>query len=325
MLRKKIVIAGGTGFIGSGLTEWFGQENEIFILTRNAGETNNTFGSGRAGRKAASLRYVAWDGRTQGPWTTILEGADLLINLSGKSVNCRYTEANKAAIFSSRLEPTRALGEAVRSLQHPPALWVNLASATIYRHAEDRPMDEYTGEIENDFSVQVCKQWEQTFFAEDTPATRKVALRTAVTLGNGGVMIPYCNLVKFGLGGCQGNGRQMYSWVHLHDVARMIDWLFDHPECSGVYNCAAPFPVANRVFMQTLRQVAGHAIGLPAPAWMLQIGARMIGTEPELLLKSRWVLPTRITEAGFVFQYPELKGAMEQVIGELPRKRYHLF
>lgn len=313
MKNKKIVIAGGSGFIGAGLIEYFGLENSIVVLSR------------AEARRSGAVSYVQWDGKSPGPWVQALEGADLLVNLAGKSVNCRYNEANKAAIFDSRRQSTAILGEAVKSLQKPPALWINAASATIYRHAEDRPMDEFTGEFHDDFSVQVCRLWEKTFNDITLPYTRKAVLRIAITLGKQGVMEPYLNLVKFGLGGYQGNGRQMYSWVHITDVARMMEWLFEHPECSGTYNCAAPGPVTNREFMATLRKAAGHLFGLPAPAWMLKIGAALIGTETELLLKSRWVLPTRITQAGFSFRYPQLEGAMAQIISGLPRRRYHLF
>ncbi|RPD39267.1 TIGR01777 family oxidoreductase [Chitinophaga barathri] len=317
MKNKKIVLAGGSGFLGAGLADYFGHSNEIIILTRNPGGLN--------GAAHPDAVYVQWDGRSTGPWTAFLEGADLLVNLSGKSVNCRYTEANKAEIFASRTESTHALGEAIKGLKQPPALWINAGSATIYRHAEDRPMDEFDGEIENDFSVQVCKKWEQAFNKINLPHTRKVILRIAVTLGKGGVMNPYLNLVKFGLGGHQGNGKQKYSWVHIMDVARMMEWLYHHPECEGTYNCSAPNPVDNHEFMATLRKTAGHRFGLPAPAWMLAVGAAMIGTETELLLKSRWVLPTRITRAGFAFKYPHLQEAMQQIVGSCPGRRITCF
>ncbi|MBO9154620.1 TIGR01777 family oxidoreductase [Chitinophaga sp. GCM10012297] len=314
MKNKKIVIAGGTGFIGNGLVEYFGEYNRIVILSRHPQNSTHP-----------NVTHVKWDGRTTGPWVATLEDADLLINLAGKSVNCRYNKANKAEIFASRTDSTRILGEAVKSLQNPPALWINAGSATIYRHAEDRPMDEFTGEIENDFSVQVCKLWEKTFSETDLPRTRKVFLRIAVTLGAGGVMTPYLNLLKFGLGGRQGSGRQRYSWVHIEDVARMMEWLYTHTECEGTYNCVAPNPVTNNEFMATLRKTCGHYFGLPAEEWMLKIGAALIGTETELLLKSRWVLPTRITQAGFTFKYPHLQEAFQQIVGRLPRKAYHLF
>lgn len=315
MNNKKIVIAGGTGFIGESMIHHFGgNNNSIIILTRKPQPSRR------------NVTYAYWDGKNTGEWAQLLEGADLLINLAGKSVNCRYTEANKAAIFASRVESTQVLGEAIKQLKNPPALWINAGSATIYRHAEDRPMDEFTGEIKNDFSVQVCKRWEQTFNDITLPNTRKVILRIAITLGKeGGVIDPYLNLLKFGLGGFQGNGRQMYSWIHVTDVIRMMEWLYEHPECQGTYNCAAPNPVTNKVFMETLRKATGYNFGLPAYTWMLKIGGALIGTEAELLLKSRWVIPAKITQAGFTFQYPELREAFRQIISELPRKRYHLF
>ncbi|HEY0271869.1 MAG TPA: DUF1731 domain-containing protein, partial [Chitinophaga sp.] len=211
--------------------------------------------------------------------------------------------------------------------QQPPKVWINAASATIYRHSLDRPMDEATGEMENDFSVQVCKQWEQAFNDITLPHTRKIILRIAVTLGaaSGGVMGPYLALVKYGLGGRQGNGKQMYSWVHIDDVCRMMAWAFENNSVQGVYNCSAPNPVPNHTFMQTLRNVTGHRMGLPAPAWLLKIGARMIGTETELLLKSRWVIPARARAEGYVFKWPNLKPAMANIVQALPRRRYHLF
>lgn len=314
MENKKIVIAGGTGFIGQGLIDHFGEQNDLVILTRRP-KTNK----GRT-------HYVYWDGETLHGWETQLENADLLINLAGKSVNCRYNEKNKKEITGSRTNATAILGEAVRGLVNPPQLWINAASATIYRHAEDRPMDEFTGEIANDFSVQVCKQWEQTFNGITLPHTRKIILRIAVTLGHqGGVMAPYLNLLKFGLGGRQGSGRQMFSWVHITDVCRMISWLYEHPQLDGTFNCSAPHPVKNDMFMLTLRRVSGHVIGLPAPAWLLAMGACLIGTETELLLKSRWVLPTRISRAGFKFRYPYLQEAFENILQQLPRKQYRLF
>ncbi|ASZ09548.1 TIGR01777 family oxidoreductase [Chitinophaga pendula] len=313
MRNKKIVIAGGTGFIGKGLCAYFGTDNDVVVLTRHPAAAE--------GR----VQYIYWDGRTLGGWEGYLDGADLLINLTGKSVNCRYTAANRQEIFDSRTQATAILGEAVRLCGQAPRVWINAGSATIYRHAEDRAMDEYNGEIEDDFSVQVCKRWEGTFNALVLPGTRKIILRIAVTLGaQGGVIFPYLNLVKFGLGGYQGTGRQMYSWVHITDICRMMEWLYERDDQEGTYNCSAPQPVTNRVFMQTLRKATGYWFGLPAPTWILRIGAKLIGTETELLLKSRWVLPTRITQAGFRFRYPQLRGAMDAIVAELPRRRYWL-
>jgi hypothetical protein len=177
----------------------------------------------------------------------------------------------------------------------------------------------------NDFSIQVCKLWEKTFFEMRTPFTRKIGLRMAITLGSGGVMTPYFNLLKFGLGGRQGNGRQMYSWVHIEDTIRMIEWIFEHPELEGTYNCCSPNPVTNNAFMSTLRKFTGHKFGLPAFEWMLAIGAKLIGTETELILKSRWVVPTKILQTGFTFKYPLLENAFTDIINKTPRHNYHLF
>jgi uncharacterized protein (TIGR01777 family) len=314
MKNKKIIIAGGTGFIGQGLIKYFGEHNDIIVLTRHPQVNRDR------------VKYVWWDGETLHGWEKNLEKADLLINLAGKSVNCRYTEKNKQEIFDSRTASTRILGEAINTLEHAPKLWVNAGSATIYRHAQDRPMDEFTGEIQDDFSVQVCKRWEAAINGIDTPHTRKVILRIAITLGaDGGVIHPYLNMVKFGLGGYQGNGRQLYSWVHITDVCRMIEWLHEHPEQAGTYNCSAPNPISNRQFMQTLRKAAGQSFGLPATSWMLSIGACLVGTEKELLLKSRWVIPTRALQAGFTFKYAHVQQALENIIAQLPRRRYQLF
>lgn len=358
MKHKKIIIAGGTGFIGQALAARWGKENNVIILSRqSATAKNNRFGKRLlTADDGYYITYWHWDGRfVEKHWADELEGADLVINLAGKSVNCRYTQQNKKDIFDSRTDATRAIGQAIREATVPPKLWINAASATIYRHATDKAQDEYTGDMEdhgsdarraiisdvapagqiadqaprrhfkNDFSVEVCKRWEKTFDEQRTPFTRKVALRMAITLGEGGVMIPYLNLVKTGLGGRQGNGRQMYSWVHIEDVARAIEWFLDHPELEGVYNVAAPAPVTNSFFMSTLRRITGHTIGLPAPVWLLRLGAFLIGTETELILKSRWVVPTKLLETGFEFQYARVDAALRSIVRKMPRKQYHLF
>jgi uncharacterized protein (TIGR01777 family) len=260
------------------------------------------------------VRYVYWDAQHTGDWVQYLEGSDVLINLAGRSVNCRYTEARKQEIMESRVAATRVLGEALQELKQPPALWVNGASATIYRHADDRAQDEFTGEIENDFSVQVCKAWEHAFAQATVPHTRKAVLRMAIVLGSGGALVPYRRLVNLGLGGKHGTGRQMFSWIHETDLCRIVEWLYDHPGQSGVYNAAAPGPVSNSRLMMLLRRLLHRPFGLPAPEWLLQLGAGIIGTETELLLKSRWVLPARLLQQGFVFAYPELENALRQII-----------
>ncbi|HKO80470.1 MAG TPA: DUF1731 domain-containing protein, partial [Chitinophagaceae bacterium] len=237
----------------------------------------------------------------------------------------RYTEKNKKEIIDSRTDAVKAIAIAINQCAKPPKLWINASSATIYRHAEDKPQDEYTGDFHDGFSVQVCKLWEKTFYDQPTPGTRKCALRMAITLGPGGVLIPYFNLLKFGLGGKQGSGKQMYSWVHIDDTCRMIEWLHDHPEMKGTYNCCSPNPVTNAAFMKSLRKATDYNMGLPAYKWMLKFGASLIGTEVELVLKSRWVIPTKILESGFTFKYPLLQDAFKDIIAKIPRRQYQLF
>lgn len=327
MKNEKIVLAGGTGFIGQALTNYFGTENQVVVLTRNMQhQKTNAFGENRVQEAVLkNTRFVQWDAVNTGSWCKELEGAALVINLAGKTVNCRYHEKNKQEIFDSRTGATRAIGECIRACINPPKLWINSSSATIYPHATGAPRDESFTAFENDFSVQVCKLWEQTFYEQRTPFTRKVALRMAITLGAGGVMMPYFNLLKFGLGGRQGNGRQMYSWVHITDTCRMVEWLFDHKEMEGTYNCVSPGAVTNDTFMAVLRKCTGHKFGLPAFEWMLHMGAPVIGTEAELVLKSRWVLPAKMLQSGFVFRYPKLEDALEAIIAQTPRSKYHLF
>jgi uncharacterized protein (TIGR01777 family) len=332
MKNKKIIIAGGTGFIGQEITKYFGKENKIVILTRQIEntKTNRNNCSSLSREDFQRVRFVKWNGKTTNDpmtngWINELENADLIINLAGKTVNCRYNKKNKKEIFDSRIHAVKAIGSAIAECTNPPPLWINASSATIYRHATDRPQDEYTGEFHNDFSVQVCKLWEKTFYEQATPQTRKVALRMAITIGPGGILIPFFNLLKFGLGGKQGSGKQLFSWVHIEDLCRTIEWIHDHKEMEGTYNCSSPHPVTNNEFMFTLRKLTGHKIGLPAYEWMLRIGAPLIGTDVELILKSRWVVPTRLLESGFQFRYPRLTDAFTNIISKVPRKQYCLF
>lgn len=294
-MKQKIVIAGGTGFIGRYLAHMFrSQGQEVLIIARSAG----------------SIAWTDTEGIAQA-----LEGADLLINLAGKSVDCRYHERNKTAILLSRTETTKILGRAIAACLNPPPLWINSSTATIYRHAMDRPMTESRGEIGSGFSVDVARQWEHSFFSFSLPRTRQVALRIAIVLGSGGGVIgPLKRLVCCGLGGRQGSGQQQFSWIHLEDLFRIILFLQSRQDMSGVYNCAAPQPVPNEVLMRTLRRVCKVPAGLPMPKWLLEAGAVLIRTETELILKSRWVLPERLEEAGFRFKYPRLGPALEQII-----------
>lgn len=326
-MANKIVLAGGTGFIGQEMIRYFGKNYDIVVLTRHAKKAANNRNqySGLSRSDLERVRFVTWDGKTAGDWSTELEGAGFIINLAGKTVNCRYTEKNKYEILHSRLDAVTAIGEAIRKCKNPPALWINSSSATIYRHATDRPQDEYNGEFHDGFSVDVCRQWEKTFYEQHTPGTRKVALRMAITLEAGGVLIPYFNLLKFGMGGKQGSGRQMFSWVHATDTCRMIEWIYGHPELKGTFNCCSPNPVTNSEFMKLLRQATGTRFAIPASTWMLKAGALLIGTETELVLKSRWVLPKRISETGFTFRYPRLEAAFADIIKQVPKSQYRLF
>lgn len=327
MKNRKIILAGGSGFLGQEMIRYFGKENQVVVLTRQlqgASNNRNRYSNLSAGEQP-NLRMVKWDGKTVDSWAQELEGADLLINLAGKSVNCRYTAANKEEILSSRTRAVLALTAALQQTSHPPALWINASSATYYRHATDRPQDEISGEPGSGFSVDVCRAWEKQLYETPVNGVRKVALRMAITLGAGGVLIPYFNLLKFGLGGRQGSGKQMFSWIHSTDTCRMIEWIESHPALEGTFNCSSPFPVTNNELMQTLRRCTHTRIGLPATTWMLKAGAWLIGTETELVLKSRWVLPARISESGFTFRYPQLSDALEEIIAQVPPKQYRLF
>jgi uncharacterized protein (TIGR01777 family) len=304
MKYKKIILAGGNGYLGGVLAAYYkNRADEIVILSRNPKAPDD------------NIRTLVWDGQTEGDWVNELDGAELLINLCGKNVNCRYTKANREAIITSRLRPTKLLGRVTGKLTNPPKLWINVTSATIYRHAEDRPQDEETGEIGYGFSIDVCKQWEVTFFETDTPNTRKIALRMGIVLGMSDSAFPrLLNLVKFGLGGKQGNGQQYMSWIHEQDAAKCTEFLMNHGELNGVINCTAPAPVKNQEFMAIIRKALGMPLGLPAPAWLLTIGAFIIGTETELILKSRWVIPKHLTDAGYTFQFTEAAYAINDLL-----------
>ncbi|WP_339303312.1 TIGR01777 family oxidoreductase [Paenibacillus sp. FSL R5-0519] len=293
---KKVVLAGGTGFVGQDFAQRFKKLGyEVLIISRQPG-------------------HIAWEDRAG--IIEALEKAEMLINLAGRSVNCRYTDENRKVILESRTRTTRILGEAVLACKHPPELWINSSTATIYRHAEDRPMTEKEGEIGSGFSVDVAKAWEQAFFEFSLPSTRQIALRIAIVLGEGGVMVPMTNLVRFGLGGSQGAGTQQFSWIHIEDLFRMVIYLQEHPHLNGVFNASSPHPVTNRELMTRLREQMGVRIGLPSPRWMLELGARFIQTETELVLKSRWVIPERLEMEGFTFTYGSLDTALAEILNK---------
>ena len=297
---KKIIIAGGTGFLGNCLKDHYKDtDTKIVILTRNVMP------------REENIAYVQWNGRDQCEWSEALEGADVLINLTGRSVDCRYNKKNKAEIYSSRLDSTTALGVAIARCENPPRLWINSSSATIYRHSLDRDMDEYTGEAGTGFSVDVCQRWEKTFLDSATPGTRKVIIRTAIVLGKkGGALKPLTVFAKTGLGGPQGRGDQYVSWVHEKDFVSIIDFIIAHEEIQGVYNLAAPNPIPNKEFMKILRQIHKVRVGMPMPAWLLTAGALLIRTEPELVLKSRRVVPTKLLASGYRFHFADIRSSL---------------
>lgn len=303
---KKLILGGGTGFLGQALIKYFENTfDEIVVLSRSKSY------------KTPHVKYIQWDAKSFGIWCEELEGADVVINLCGKSVDCRYTEKNKAEIFSSRLDSTEIIGKAISKCNIPPKVWINGASATIYRHSLDTPMTEIDGEIGSGFSVEVCKAWEKMFNQFNVPETRKVNLRISMVLGNtGGVFPALLNLVKKGLGGNMGKGNQQVSWIHIDDFCRMVEWLIKNNQASGIYNSVALKPVENRVLMSMLRKRTHRWFGLSATKWMLEIGAFFIRTETELILKSRYVVPDRILQEGFVFKYSTIETCLENLIGK---------
>jgi NAD dependent epimerase/dehydratase family enzyme len=314
---SRVVIAGASGFIGGYLVARY----------RAAGIEVRTIGRGASADAAWGDPMAI---------ARAIDGSDVLVNLAGKSVNCRYTPGNRAEIIRSRVETTAALRAAVASVESPPRVWFNSSTATIYRHAEDRPMTEGDGELGSGFSVEVAKAWESEFFTGSLPSTRRIALRIAIVLGDGSVMRPLARLARLGLGGPQldgrwpatrarraagthhefraRGGRQRFSWVHIDDVAGIIDFLAARPDLAGVVNVSAPHPSDNRTLMRTIRRLLGVPIGLPAWRWMLEPGSAVLRTETELVLKSRWVVPERLLDAGFEFEYPDLEPALRSIL-----------
>ena len=295
---KKLIIAGANGFLARYLTRYFAEQGWTIVgLARHQKGIDS------------QCRYVHWDGETLGTWAEEIEGCDALINLAGRTVNCRYNAENKRMIMDSRINSTRVLGEAIAQCAHPPELWINSSTATIYRHAEDKPQSD-TGEIGEGFSVGVGTAWEEAFYSANVPGVvRKVAIRTAMVLADepGTVFSYLSNLARFGLGGKVGSGKQMVSWIHVDDFCRSVQWLMEHDEISGPINVTAPEPLCNSEIMRRFRKHVGMPVGLPATKWMAEIGAFLLRTETELILKSRWVVPTRLQEHGFVFKHPEME------------------
>jgi uncharacterized protein (TIGR01777 family) len=295
----KIIIAGGSGFLGKSLANHF-QNHEIWILTRNPKRPNEIF----------------WDAQNLGKWSESLENADVLINMTGKSVDCRYNYKNRAEILRSRIDSTNILQMAVDNCKNPPKIWLNSSSATIYVHAETQLMTEANGVIGDDFSMNICKSWEKAFFATTSPQTRKVALRTAIVLGKEGEALKKLkSITQLGLGGKQGSGRQKMSWIHVEDFCRAVEFIIQNESIIGVINVSAPNPIDNQDFMAILRKNVNVPFGIPLPIFLLEIGTLLLQTETELLLKSRNVYPERLLNYGFQFRFETIENALRELVG----------
>jgi len=297
--QQTFLIAGANGFLARYLTRYFVAKGWSVVGLARHPEGMDT-----------DCRYVHWDGETLGDWAEEVGASDVLVNMAGRTVNCRYHAKNRAEIIDSRVKSTRVLGEAIAASAHPPAVWMNASTATMYRYSEDCAQGE-DGDVGEGFSVDVAKSWEAAFEGAELSgagATRRVALRTSMVIADepGTVYRYLYNLSRFGLGGKIGTGKQMVSWIHITDFCRAVDWLIDHGEISGAINMTAPEPIPNAEVMRRFRKLAGRSFGLPATEWMAEIGAFFLRTETELILKSRWVVPTRLLDQGFEFQYPEL-------------------
>lgn len=312
----RVVIPGGSGQVGRLLAGYLQERgHHVTVLTRAP--------------FTAPWQTVHWDGLTLGPWVETLEGADVCIHLSGKSVNCRATARNRRALRDSRIGPTLLLHRAFAELKTPPRVWMNASTATIYRHSLDKPMDE-SGEIGGseligarrrapkkwNWTIQLAKDWEAAFFGTPTPGTRKLALRTSLVFSPaaGNVFTVLSRMARIGLGGTQGNGRQMVSWMHEADFARAVEFLMEHEEMDGPVNLAAPHPLPNKEFMAELREAWEMPNGIWAPAAVIAAASFFLRTEPELVLKSRYVVPGKLLAAGFEFEFPSWAEAAADLV-----------
>jgi uncharacterized protein (TIGR01777 family) len=298
----KVVIPGGSGQVRGILARAFHRDgHEVVVLSRSPAP--------------APWRVVGWDAKTTGDWAREVDGADVVINLAGRSVNCRYTRENRRLILESRVDSTRAVGRAIAEAASPPRVWLQASTATIYAHRFDAPNDEANGVLGGNepglpdawrFSLEVASAWERTLDEAETPRTRKVALRSAVVMSpdRGGIFDILLDLVRRGLGGTSGVGRQYVSWIHDADFVRAIEFLIARGDLAGPVNLASPNPLPNAEFMRDLRHAWGTRFGLPASRWMLEVGAVFLRTETELVLKSRRVVPGRMLDVGFTFDFP---------------------
>lgn len=294
-MNPVIVIFGANGFLGRYLTRYHARNGKEVVA----------IGRSREGWSGDGM-FLEWDGKTHGPWALALEGAEAVINLAGRSVNCRYTVENRREIMDSRVAATRVIGEAINACKTPPKTWLNASTATWYRHAEDKPQNDWLGEPGEGFSCEVAQAWEDAFFNAIVPReTRKLALRIGMVLANEEATV-YDVLRKLtarGLGGVMGNGEQRISWIHMEDFLRAVDFAINDPFLDGTINVTAPECPTNREWMRTFREAVGMPFGLPAKRWMLKIGARLMGTEIELVLKSRWAESLRLRDAGFRWRW----------------------
>lgn len=307
----KIVISGAGGYLGSVLAPFLTtQGHQIVVVARRQPEI----------ALPDRARFAKWDGENLGDWALEIDGADAVINLAGRSVNCRYNAQNRREILESRLKTTGIVAQAIENAKNPPRVWLNAASATIYRDERQRDMDEASGILGKGFSVEVCQAWEGALFESDLPSTRRVAMRMSMIFGRTApVFQVFARLVKLGLGGPQGDGGQSVSWIHERDCLRAILFLMEN-DLSGPVNVCAPNPLPNREFMRVLRRVFGRPFGLPAPSLAMKIGAVFLRTETELALKSRRAVPKRLLDAGFQFDFPTWDGAAKNIAGS-PQRR----
>ena len=306
-MKAKIIIPGGSGFIGNFMADFFIEKNyDVTVLTRGKARVEN------------GIRYLQWDGKNFGDWTDEFEGAALILNLAGKSVDCRYNEKNKKEITNSRVDATAIVGRAIQNCKHPPAVWMNMSTSTIYEHTvEGKANDEYDGIIGDDFSMGVAKAWERTVKEHPTPSTRRIILRTSIVLGKkGGAIKELSPLVKVGLGGKNGSGRQYISWIYEEDMKRIIYFLLKNKNSKGIYNIVSTTPIRNVLFMKKIRKALGVPFGLPATKWMIEIGTFFMRTESELVLKSRKVVPRKLLEDGFEFQFSDLDEVLKEILSK---------
>jgi hypothetical protein len=314
--RLRVVIPGGSGHVGKVLARHLQERGHfVSVLTR--------------GPYTAQWETVHWDGMQIGPWTETLEGADVCINLAGRSVSCRYSAEHRREIYESRIGTTRLLNRAIAQMERPPRVWLNASTVAIYGDDDRSGSDELGDGLREganvatrrklgarEFLRHVARDWEAALFETPTPRTRKVAMRSAMAMRAtaGGAFATLLNLVRVGLGGQQGNGRQFVSWIHEEDFARAVEFLIARDEMEGAVNIAAPIPLPNREFMEELREAWGMPNGVPAPRPLLEIAAFVLRTEPTLLLKSSRAVPARLMDAGFRFEFPEWREAAEDLV-----------